>query len=424
SVVIGYDCRFAGQLFAETAARVFCAEGIKVYMGDKFASTPMVSLGAFELKAGHGVVITASHNPASYNGYKLKANYGGPAIASMVTAVEERIPELQALPAESAADYVAEGLIEYIDLEEMYFQQIKAGFDLQAIYDSNIRVAYDAMYGAGQSVFPRILPSASLLHCEFNPSFNGQAPEPLHRNLGELSALIAGDEGIKLGIANDGDADRIGMYDGSGNFVDSHHVILLLVHYLHHYKKMTGKVVIAFSVTDRVKKLCEHYGLTCQVTEIGFKHICEIMVKEDVLLGGEESGGIAIKGFIPERDGIWIGLTLLEFMAKTGKSLEELIEEVYEIVGAFVFERNDLKLDNDLKLQIVENCKNNMYTSFGEYDVKRVETIDGHKFHLANEAWVMIRPSGTEPVLRVYAEAGSQAEVDAILAATKATLLG
>jgi phosphomannomutase len=240
--------------------------------------------------------------------------------------------------------------------------------------------------------------------------------------LTELSELIKNNKDITCGIANDGDADRIGMYDEDGNFVSSHHILLLLVHYLYKYKGMTGKVIVTFSVTDKVKKLCELYGLEYEVTKIGFKYIAEIMAKEYVLVGGEESGGIAAAGHIPERDGAWIGLLILEFMAKTGKSIQQLIQEVYDLVGEFAFDRDDLHLPNDRKWAIIERCKNRVYKSFGEYTVQRVEDIDGYKFYLAEDKWVMIRPSGTEPVLRVYAQAPDQAEVRAILSATHAAL--
>jgi len=270
---------------------------------------------------------------------------------------------------------------------------------------------------------PKILPKAKLLHCDYNPSFKGQAPEPLDRNLQELSKLIRKNKKLKAGLANDGDADRVGLYDEKGNFVDSHHIILLVIHYLVKYKGMDGKVVTAFSVTDRVKKMCKEYGLEQQTTKIGFKYICDIMANEDVLLGGEESGGIAVKGFIPERDGIWVGLIIFEFMAKTGKSLSKLVKEIYKVVGKFCFERNDLHITNELKTSIMEKCKNNEFTSFGKYKVERIETVDGYKFFFNEYDWVMIRPSGTEPVLRVYAEASSKKEVKDILKETKKVLL-
>jgi phosphomannomutase len=424
SVVVGHDCRFGGQLFAETTARVFSAMGVHVKLAKGFVSTPMISLGAFKLGCEAGIVITASHNPPDYNGYKLKSGYGGPTIPEEIAKVEAMIPDEARIPSESVEHFVSTGMIEYVDLETMYLDHVRASFDMDTINNSGKVLAFDAMYGAGQRVVPMLLPKAVLLHCDDNPGFKGQAPEPIHRNLLELSRLVATDPGIDMGLANDGDADRIGMYDGAGVFVDSHHIILLLIHYLHKYKGLNGKVVVAFSVSDKVKKLCAAYGLEIEITKIGFKYICGKMVTDDVLLGGEESGGIAVKGHVPERDGVWCGLLLLEFMAKTGKSLRELIQEVYDVVGAFSFDRNDFHLDEAVKQDIIKKCESGAYTSFGSYNVERTETIDGYKYHLDENRWIMIRPSGTEPVLRVYAEAPDAAEVVRVLAAAKATLLG
>ena len=205
--------------------------------------------------------------------------------------------------------------------------------------------------------------------------------------------------------------------------MDSHHIILLLIHYLVKYKEFSGKVVTAFSCSVKVEQLCKHYDLEQETVQIGFKHIAGKMITEDVLLGGEESGGIATKGHIPERDGIWMGLILFEFMAKSGKSLEDLIAEVYEIVGEFAFERIDLHIDNDTKLAIIKDCKDGKFSKFGKYEVERIETIDGFKFFFDKDTWLMIRPSGTEPVLRTYAEARTKEKVFDILAACKATIL-
>lgn len=423
NVVIGHDCRFGGQLFAETTAKIIASMGIKVYLAKGIVSTPMVSLGAHHHQSGFGVVITASHNPASYNGFKLKSAYGGPTIPSEIQAVEDLIPSNVNIPTTSIDEFVKNGAIEYIDLETMYFNHVEKSFDMESIRNCGMVFAFDAMYGAGQKIVKRLLPDVVHLHCDENPSFRGQAPEPLHKNLLEFSKLIADATDIDFGFANDGDADRIGCYDSKGNFVDSHHVILLLIHYLYKYKGMRGKVVIAFSVCEKVKRLCAAYGIDCQVTKIGFKYICEIMVNEDVLVGGEESGGIAIKGHIPERDGVWNALTLIEFMAKTGKSLDELIQEVYDIIGPFAFDRYDVHLPEPLKQKIISFCEQDTFKSFGSFNVQRIEKIDGFKFHLDNNSWVMIRPSGTEPVLRIYSESENYAKVIDILNATKSTVL-
>ncbi len=278
------------------------------------------------------------------------------------------------------------------------------------------------MYGAGQNAVKRLLPDATFLHAEYNPSFMGQAPEPIDKNLQEFSKLIKESGTIDSGLATDGDADRIGLYNSKGEFIDSHHIILLLIHYLVKYKGMSGKVVTAFSCTPKIAKLCEHYGLEHQTVKIGFKYVAGIMISEDCLLGGEESGGIATAGHIPERDGIWMGLIIWEFMAKSGKSLDDLIQEVYDIVGPFAFERDDLHISEKLKLSIIENCKEDKYASFGDYSVDRIETIDGFKYFFDDDRWYMIRPSGTEPVLRTYCQAPSIEEVRQILKIGKDTL--
>ncbi len=427
SAIVGYDCRFGGKLFSETVAIVLASKGIKVFLAKGFVSTPIVSFATVTHKCSLGVIITASHNPPSYNGFKLKGSYGGPLKPSLVQEVEDLIPESCTVNYNSLSveDFQSKGLVEFIDMEAEYIDHVKKNFDLDAIRNSKLNLAYDAMYGAGQNVMKQLFPKITTLHCEYNPGFMGQAPEPIHKNLTEFSNLIKKMGNIDCGLVTDGDADRIGMYDGKGNFIDSHHIILLLIHYLVKYKGMKGKVCTAFSTSPKVEKLCRHYGLPIETVKIGFKYICEIMLNEDVLVGGEESGGIAIKGHIPERDGIWMGLVIWEFMAKSGKTLTELIDEIYEIVGPFSFERNDMHLKEDVKRKIVENTAKNAYNSFGKYKVKRVESIDGYKYFFDdnNNEWLLIRASGTEPVLRAYAESATREGAFDILKAAETTLL-
>ena len=422
-VVIGYDCRFGGKMFSEVAAQVFGAYGIKVLLAPDFISTPMVSLGVVKTNSDLGVVITASHNPPSYNGFKLKSRLGGPMIPAEVAEVEELVPDTSTLELPSFEIMKENGLLEYVDFEQVYLDHVEANFDMELIRNSGIKVAYDAMYGAGQNAMRRLLPGAFLIHCDFNPSFRGQAPEPIGKNLKVLANIIKTSPEISLGIANDGDADRIGMYDEDGNFVDSHHILLLLLLYTYKYKQQSGKVVVTFSVTDKMKKMAEMFGLDIEVTKIGFKYIAEIMANEDVLVGGEESGGLAVKGHLPERDGIWIGLMILEFMAKTGKSIKALIKEVYDTVGSFAFDRDDLHLADEKKWAIIEKCKSEPFQTFGDYQVSTVENTDGFKFHLGDGRWILVRPSGTEPVLRVYAQAPTLEETRVILDAGHATML-
>lgn len=419
-IVIGHDCRFGGKLFLEAAARVFIANGIKVLYDKNYVTTPMVSLGTLKLKADLGIVITASHNPPSYNGYKLKGNFGGPLLPEHVAEIENLIPP--EAPATKIVDLEEEEKFESVDLRELYNNHVKESFDMEAINNASFKWGYDAMYGAGQCVMKELFPGIELVHCEENPGFEGIAPEPILRNLKHFSKHIKESGKIDCGLATDGDADRIGLFDEKGNFIDSHHIILLLIHYLVKYKNLSGKVVTAFSTTEKIKKMCKHYGLEQVTTKIGFKHITGYMLNDDILLGGEESGGIAIKGHIPERDGIWMGLVIWEFMAKTGKTLNELIDEVYEIVGPFQYDRNDLHITEELKQKVLSNCEKGI-ESFGNYKVSNTESIDGYKYHFENEQWLLIRASGTEPVLRVYAESNNKENVDALLETATETVL-
>ncbi len=292
SAVVGNDCRFAGKLFADTTACVLASQGIKVYRSENtFVSTPMVSLGTVKLQADAGIILTASHNPAEYNGYKIKASYGGRATPTMIDEVEALIPDTINIQLKSVDEYSKEGLISFVDLESMYCDEIEANFDMEAIRNCGMNWAYDAMYGAGQNVMRRILPNVTLLHCEHNPGFDGQAPEPIHRNLTEFSDVIKLSEGeIASGLATDGDADRIGLYDENGDFVDSHHILLLLIHYMSKVKNQQGEVYTTFSCTNKIQKLCDAYGINNTITKIGFKYICDLMVNsgKPFLTGGEE----------------------------------------------------------------------------------------------------------------------------------------
>jgi phosphomannomutase len=428
TAVVGCDPRFAGPLFADTTAAVLASQGVKVFRAENtFVSTPMISLGTVRKNASAGIIITASHNPPSYNGYKIKANFGGPAVPDDIELVEKAIPDTLELELKSIADYQKDGLIEFINLEDMYVAHVENNFDLDAIRTSGLGWAYDAMYGAGQNVMRRLFPDITFLHSEPNPGFDGQAPEPIQRNLQEFEQIIKLSEGeIASGLVTDGDADRIGLYDENGTFVDSHHILLLLIHYMYKVKKEDGEVYSTFSCTSKIQKLCDIYGLNNTVTKIGFKYICDLIVNsgKPFLVGGEESGGIAAKGHIPERDGIWIGLIIWEFMAKTGRSLSDLVQEIYDLVGKFAVERYDLHVTEELKQAIISNSKEGKYTSFGDLKVANMDDKDGYKFFFEDETWVMIRPSGTEPVLRVYAEAPTSADSFKILDKVKAVLLG
>lgn len=417
SVVIGYDCRFGGKLFSETVAKVFAHTGVKVYFSPKFVPTPAVSFSVTSLGASIGVVITASHNPPEYNGYKLKGSHGGPLLEEQTKEIETLIPDDLEIIIESVRwdELEKKGLIVVTDIEKNYTDHLKNNFNLKALKKSKFSFAFEAMYGAGQDVMREIMPWIHLSHCEYNPSFKGIPPEPLEKNLKEIQAEIRTKKNIDCTLVVDGDADRIALFDKDGNYIDSHHIILLLIYYLAGYKKQTGKIVTGFSSTSKVEKLVSQYGLTVTRVRIGFKDICRIMLNEDVLVGGEESGGIAIRGHIPERDGVWMGLTLWTFMNETEKNLNELIQEIYNITGRFYYSRIDKKVDENTKRDVLQRLKNDNITSFGKFRVSRLDTLDGYKFFFNEDEWLMIRASGTEPLLRLYSEASTPERVSEIL---------
>ena len=422
-VLLGYDCRFLGDKFAETVANVFAHNNIKVFLTPDFVSTPMLAFATTQKQADAGIILTASHNPYYYGGFKVKAHYGGPTVPEEIKIIEDLVPDTVPNYPDKFLDFAKSKQIEFYDAEALYINYLRETFDVKKLAQGPYKIGYDAMYGAGQRVIPMLFPNALTLHCEHNPLFGKTPPEPIERNLKEYQEFVRKNN-IHFALATDGDADRIGLFDQNGHFIDSHHIILILIHYLHKYKGLKGDVVVSFSSTTKAKKMCEMYGLPCTIVPVGFKHIIkELLKKPNWLLGAEESGGMAIKGHIPERDGIYAGLTILEMMNTLGKDLPQIIEEIHSVVGAFDVQRYDLRLPEEQKQQIIQNCKEGKYKSFGDYEVLNVETIDGFKFHFKDEEWVMIRPSGTEPLLRVYAQGKSRERAFNILEKTKNTIL-
>ncbi|MDZ7771307.1 MAG: phosphoglucomutase/phosphomannomutase family protein [Balneolaceae bacterium] len=410
-VVIGHDARFEGRAFTEYAASVFAAMDIPVRFAASIAPTPAVSWAAQEYDAV-GVVITASHNPPAYNGFKIKAPFGGPATPEQIAAVEQRLASFDPdLDPGAYRSWEEKGLIEEIPLTKQYLQLLEEVLDLDAIRESDIRLAHDPMYGSGQGLLTELLGKDQVeeIHGSFNPSFGGTPPEPIEKNLTELARLIP-ERGCDTGLANDGDADRIGMFDEKGNFVSSHKLLSLLVKYLHTEKGMDGSIVKTFSTTDMLDKQAERYGLPLDVTPIGFKYIAEKMVEGNVLVGGEESGGLAVKGHIPERDGLFIGLTIVEMMVRSGKNLSRLVEELFEEFGPHHFDRNDLHTSDERKKAMIRHCEEKKLTELAGKKVGEWQFTDGIKHIMEDRSWLLVRPSGTEPVLRIYAEASSLEE--------------
>jgi len=419
-IFIGYDARFGGREFAECAAQIIASEGIKTYLSTSIVATPATSLAIVKKKLAGGVMITASHNPAKYNGYKIKGWYGGAALPDAINAIEKNCADL-----ESGFLYTSRELLSYDELvkskmivllnaKKMYINRISELVNLPLLKRSKLRIAYDPMYGSGIETLEYILPDAGILHNVWNPGFGGTPPEPLPQNTKEFANFVV-EGGYDLGIVTDGDADRIGAIDEFGNFFSSQMILCLLLKYLVEVRKKKGGVVVSLSVTSMIDKMCEKYHLTVQRTPVGFKYITEFMLKEKVLIGGEESGGIGIPSIhIPERDGLFNGLLLAEICAYYKKSLAALVKDLEKEFGKHEYERFDFHTTEDRKIQVLEKAKKG-FSSIAGLKVMDTITRDGFKYNLDGKAWLMIRTSGTEPLLRYYAEAPNKETVKKLL---------
>jgi phosphomannomutase len=417
SVVIGYDARFLSREFAEEAACVMASKGVVVHITESIASTPQVSFATKQKKATIGVVITASHNPAEYNGYKLKSNTGGPAFPEVIAEVEKELAALEkkrpAIKFKTFDEYVKEKLIRPFGSKESYLRYVKRKIDMPLIIKSGVKVLFDPMHGAGINTIKDLLPKADEIHGEYNPSFGEiDHPEPMAEYLPTLIEKVK--EGkYDIGLATDGDADRLGAVDENGHFVDSHKVFMLLLKYLYEDKKKRGAVAKTIALTSMVNKYCDKYGIKLHELPIGFKYVSKLMATDKILIGGEESGGLGTIIHIPERDGIFNGMLLLEMMAKRKKKLSELVEELEDEFGVHRYRRRDVRTTEKIKQDILKACAKKP-KQLGRYKVTSIDTKDGYKFFI-DKGWLLIRASGTEPLLRYYAEADSMNKVNELL---------
>ena len=416
-VVVGYDTRFLSREFAEETARVLAWQGILVHLTDDFSSTPQVSYHTKQKGADLGIVITASHNPPEYSGFKVKASFGGPATPDQVAdlevhvhKIENRVPNFKHKDLQT---YIDSKEIRLFNAKESYIRYIKKKIDINAIIDSGLKIVYDPMHGAGIKTLKNIIPDVFEIHDIYNPSFGEvDHPEPINECLFPLIDTIK-ENNYSVGLATDGDADRLGAVDEDGNFVDSHKIFMILMKYLYEDKKKRGSVVKTVSLTSMVNMYCEDKGIKLHETPVGFKHTAKIMTEEKVLIGGEESGGLGTCLHIPERDGIFNGLLLLEVMAIKKKTLKELCQELDDEFGVHRYLRRDVKVTEKQKQQIMNACKK-MPTKLGRFNVERIDDQDGYKFYVDN-GWLLIRASGTEPLLRFYSEADSLIIVNELL---------
>ncbi|MEI6847294.1 MAG: phosphoglucomutase/phosphomannomutase family protein [Chlorobiaceae bacterium] len=411
-VCIGYDTRFMSKEFAEYTAEVFSSQGLKVFLSNSFVSTPAVSLYTRAKQLAGGIVITASHNPAIYNGFKVKASYGGPANPEAIAKIENNLTLID--PQTVIRTDIK--LIESVDMKEFYLSYLKSKIDLSLIRESKIKIAHNAMFGAGQDLITSLFDESMVncYHCSINPSFGGINPEPMPQYIGEFIEFFKEVE-TNVAIINDGDADRIGMLDEYGTFIDSHKLFAIILKDLVEEKHQTGEVAKTFALTDVIDKICRKHNLTMHELQVGFKHVSKLMITNDILIGGEESGGIGITSFLPERDGVYTGLLILEMMARREKTLSALVKELYDEYGFFCYNRIDMHVTDEKKQAIINRAATGTLANIAGYNVLKFSNLDGYKYHFEG-GWMLIRASGTEPVLRLYCEADSQEKVDKVLA--------
>lgn len=418
-LVIGYDRRFASDMFARRAAEVLAGNSIGADLLDRDVPTPLVSFEVKRRGLAGGIMITASHNPPDFNGFKFKAPYGGSATPRITNEIEKLIGAT-APRRVSFDDGAAQGLLSVIEPPDDYRRHIENFVAIDELRNAEATVVADPMYGTGGRWIERMLSGGRIrvetIRAERDPLFGGILPEPMPWNLEATSKAIR-ESGALMALITDGDADRVGAMDERGEYINTHQILMILLLHLVRRKGLKGSVVRTFSQSVIVRRIAESYGFRLFETPIGFKHIGEIMLDpaNDFLVGGEESGGIGVRGHIPERDGLFNCLLLLEAVLAWGKKPSEIVREIWNEFGEFHFERRDLHLDISSGLSLVSEMKTNPPDSFSGCKVVAVETLDGAKLVLDDESWILFRQSGTEPVLRIYCEATSPAKMKTLM---------
>ncbi len=419
-VIVGYDTRFRGSFFAQKAADVFACHGFSVVLTREASPTPAAAYYVAKEKLRGGVVITASHNPKEFNGIKFKPSFGGSASSAVTRQIEKEISHVK----DKDVTHFLNGTqnrnrVSVADVLPVYANQLLSLVDEKKIRSAKLSAVIDPMHGSGRIIYGDILKRCGVrgvsIHADNDPLLGGVQPEPLEKNLAGLKHSVKYHK-ADLGLALDGDADRIGAFDEKGNFLDSHHCFALLLYYFLEVKKLRGGVVETLNTTAMIPKLAEIYRVPFYETPVGFKHICELMRKEDILMGGEESGGIGFRGHIPERDGILSGLFLCEMRAAMKKPVSEIVKELYKKTGGpFYYARRDFHLTQEHKAAILQFLNKKSFSALCGMRVTKHDIYDGHKFTLENGDWLMFRASGTEPLLRVYAESKQRQNLHRLL---------
>jgi phosphomannomutase len=416
-VLIGYDARFMADQFAEQVASILAGNGFHAELLDRPFPTPYVSFEVKRRQLPGGVMVTASHNPPEFCGIKFKAPFGGSATPEIVKEIENK---LYANPPRALNENQAgpRGSVIKVSPGREYFDAIKSLILFEPIQQARLKVVADPMHGSVSGLLEEILRSygidCSSIRKNPDPMFGGVFPEPMEENLGALREAIL-EKHADVGLATDGDGDRLGVMDHLGNYVNTHQVLALLTLYLVRRRGWTGKVVRTFSQSVLIERICRRLGIPLYTVPIGFKNIAELMLKDDILIGGEESGGVGIKNFIPERDGLLINLLMLEAVAQSGGSLRQMVLNLWEEFGEFHFQRKDLHVPLESGLALVEHLHKAPPPEFAGFPLKRVDTLDGAKLVFKDESWILFRQSGTEPVLRIYCEAPTMEQVKTLM---------
>lgn len=424
-ISVGFDRRLLSGESATQVAEVLTANGFHVLLSESYCPTPVVAWQTKTTQAIAGVMVTASHNPAQWNGIKIKEEDGGAASAEYTAAIEEILNSRKDLRIRQITLKEArrKGLLEAFDPMGEYVQALRKRFAVDEIRKANWRIGFDPLYGAGSDYLGKILETDIFqIHGERDPDFGGLNPEPIRKNLSDLIRTVQ-NKRLDIALSTDGDADRIGAVDDEGNFVDSHHIYALILRHLASVRKKTGLVVKTVTTTNMIDKLAKRYHLPLMETPVGFKHLCEkLRSSPNPLVGGEESGGIAVPSWLNERDGIFSALFLLEIMTYHKKKMSRLVDDLHREIGPHHFERIDIHLKEGAMERIREKLPHLKRDRLAAKTVSGMQTIDGTKFILSDGSWLLIRASGTEPLLRLYAESSTPDQVKQLLEEGQALL--
>ncbi len=420
-IIVGYDCRFMGRRFAQESAEVLAGNGVKVLVSKRDVPTPTISYAVVSGKGSGAVNITASHNPPEYTGVKYSSKWGGPALPEATGWIEKRANELAKsgnfqILKESEAK--SRGLWEEVDLADDYLMGLEKKIDFSIIKERGMTIAYDPLYSTGMGYLDRILTrhgiDVVMIHDWHDPLFGGGAPDPSGSRLAELSHLVKEKDNVIIGLATDGDADRFGIVDKDGAFIEPNYVIALLLDYLIAEKGYKGGAARTVATTHLIDAVAKSHGITCYETPVGFKYIGQYIAEDKIAAGGEESAGFSISGHVPEKDGIIACLLTLEMVCREKKTLAELLAELYRKVGTYRTRRENLRLTDDLNNEFTKKMTVSPVEFAGVPVVKKI-TIDGNKFVLKDGSWILFRKSGTEPVVRIYAEASDDTKLTRLM---------